>query len=145
MTTTVADLLIELVMHYLDIYWIVMPDTVRGSEWRYWLDAGALMLVAGVASATWAVRRAAEPAVPVGDSQIAASLEYSVDWRRQMRLRRAIGAGIVGGVIVLAAVAFAGRVTGSMADLCALAAPLSQGAATRSRGSSAVRCSSLSP
>lgn len=68
-----------LMMHYLDIYWIVMPDTARGSAWGYWLDAGALMLVAGVASATWAVRRTAESGVPVGDSQIAASLEYSVD------------------------------------------------------------------
>ncbi len=68
-----------LVMHYLDIYWIVMPDTLSGSWWEFAFDAGALMLVTGLASAIWALRRAGEPAIPVGDPKIAASLEYSTE------------------------------------------------------------------
>jgi hypothetical protein len=68
-----------LLMHYLDVYWIVMPDAPRGTAFGYWLDLGALMLVAGLASATWAIRRAAEPAVALGDPRAAVSLEYTTN------------------------------------------------------------------
>jgi ABC-type multidrug transport system fused ATPase/permease subunit len=64
-----------LVMHYLDIYWIVMPDAApRGAS--YWLDAGALLFVAGVSSLSWAARRTGEPPVPAGDAALVSSLEY---------------------------------------------------------------------
>jgi hypothetical protein len=70
-----------LVMHYLDVYWNVMPDAPKGANWAggYWLDIGALMLVGGVASITWALRRVNEPSVPVGDAELAASLSYSTN------------------------------------------------------------------
>jgi hypothetical protein len=64
-----------LAMHYLDIYWIVMPDAAPLGA-SHWLDAGALLFVAGIASLTWVVRRADQPLVPVGDSALLASLEY---------------------------------------------------------------------
>jgi hypothetical protein len=66
-------------MHYLDIYWIVMPDAPRGNIFAPWLDLGALMFVAGVASATWSIRRAGEPSVVRGDPRVAASLAYSTE------------------------------------------------------------------
>jgi hypothetical protein len=68
-----------LVMHYLDIYWIVMPSTLHSGSWGggYWLDLGALLLIGGAASSVWALRRAHTPPMPVGDPELAASLLYS--------------------------------------------------------------------
>ena len=68
-----------LAMHYLDVYWIVMPDAPHGGGVAPWLDLGALMFVAGVASVTWSIRRAGEPAVVRGDPLVAASLAYSTE------------------------------------------------------------------
>jgi len=70
-----------LLMHYLDIYWIVAPNAPQGRSWGggYWLDLGALLLVIGVGSTTWALRRANEPSVPVGDPELSASLAYSTN------------------------------------------------------------------
>jgi hypothetical protein len=66
-------------MHYLDVYWIMMPDTPRGSTIGYWLDLGSLLLVGGAASATWAYRRAGESPIADGDPAIDASLGYLTD------------------------------------------------------------------
>ena len=68
-----------LLMHYLDIYWMLMPSAPHGGGWGggYWLDVGALLLVAGVASTVWALRRGHESPMPVGDPELAASLLYS--------------------------------------------------------------------
>ena len=68
-----------LVMHYLDVYWIVMPDAPHGSAIGYWLDLGGLLLVGGAASATWAYRRTRESPIADGDPAIGASLGYLTD------------------------------------------------------------------
>ena len=68
-----------LVMHYLDVYWIVMPSAPHTGVAGPWLDVGALMVVAGVASVTWSLRRRGEPAVVRGDPLVGASLQYSAD------------------------------------------------------------------
>jgi hypothetical protein len=68
-----------LAIHYLDVYWIVMPSAPRTGAAGPWLDLGALMFVAGVASVTWSVRRRGEPAVVLGDPLVGASLQYSTD------------------------------------------------------------------
>jgi hypothetical protein len=68
-----------LAMHYLDVYWIMMPDAPHGSAIGYWLDLGGLLVVGGAASATWAFRRASEPAIATGDPAIDASLDYVTD------------------------------------------------------------------
>jgi hypothetical protein len=64
-----------LLMHYLDVYWIVMPDAAPLGA-VHWLDAGALLFVAGLASIVWAVRRGGQSSIPRGDSLIMSSLEY---------------------------------------------------------------------
>jgi hypothetical protein len=69
-----------LVMHYLDCYWMVMPDASRlvMHGWiGYIFDVGAILLVGGVASLVWSARRIGEPAVPRGDPELEASLLYS--------------------------------------------------------------------
>jgi hypothetical protein len=69
-----------LAMHYLDCYWIVMPDASRlamHGAFGYLMDLGGVLLVAGVASLVWSARRLGEPAVPRGDPELEASLQYS--------------------------------------------------------------------
>lgn len=69
-----------LAMHYLDVYWMVMPDASRLAMhgwWGYALDFGALLLIGGVAALVWSGRRLGEPAVPRGDPELPASLDYS--------------------------------------------------------------------
>ena len=56
-----------------------MPDAPHGTMFGILLDVGALLLVGGAACATWAVRRAAVPPIPVGDPFIDASLAYATD------------------------------------------------------------------
>jgi hypothetical protein len=71
-----------LVMHYADIYWMVMPDVTgspAGAAHGWWIDLGALLLVAGIGSATWTIRRAGEAAIPRGDPGLVASLDYSTN------------------------------------------------------------------
>lgn len=66
-----------LAMHYVDVYWIVMPDA--GFTPAIWLDAGALLFIGGAAACTWALRRRGEASLPLGDSLLAASLDYRTE------------------------------------------------------------------
>jgi hypothetical protein len=69
-----------LVMHYLDCYWMVMPDASRlvmHGWWGYVLDLGAILLIGGVAVLVWSGRRYGEAPIPRGDPELAASLDYS--------------------------------------------------------------------
>jgi len=68
-----------IIMHFADVYWIVMPDARFSGRWGYVADVGAILLIGGVACATWVVRRAGEANVPIGDPRLAASLEYSTE------------------------------------------------------------------
>jgi len=65
--------------HYLDVYWMVMPDAPFHGGWGFVADAGALLFVAGAAAACWVARRAGAPAVAVCDPRLAQSLEYSTE------------------------------------------------------------------
>lgn len=67
-----------LAMHYLDVYWIAMPDAPFHGGWGFACDAAALLFVGGVAAATWSVRRSDQAPVAAGDPRLAASLQYSV-------------------------------------------------------------------
>lgn len=69
-----------LAMHYLDCYWMVMPDASRlamRGVFGYVMDVGAILLIGGVASLVWSARRLGEPVVPRGDPDLDASLQYS--------------------------------------------------------------------
>ena len=73
-----------LAMHYLDCYWVVMPDAAARAPWTvlgFLLDAGALCFVGSSVVLAWSRARAGEPTVPRGDPALAASLEYSTNWR----------------------------------------------------------------
>jgi hypothetical protein len=68
-----------LVMHYADVYWMVMPDAAQVTAGSVWMDGAAVLFVGGAASLAWAVRRAGEPTVPRGDPALAASIAYRSD------------------------------------------------------------------
>jgi hypothetical protein len=68
-----------LLMHYLDVYWIVMPDAPFHGGWGFVADAATLLFIGGTVCTTWALRRVGETAVPASDRRLAASLQYATD------------------------------------------------------------------
>ena len=69
LTVTAA---LVLVMHYVDLYWIVMPVLTPAAT-PYWTDAAALVAVGSVVTAAfwWGLRE--RPLAPVGDPRLAES------------------------------------------------------------------------
>lgn len=65
-----------LVMHALDVYWLVLPALHPEGIRPSWLDAAALLTIAGFATATAAWRATGEAAIPVGDPYVEASVGY---------------------------------------------------------------------
>ena len=65
-----------LLMHLVDVYWLVLPS-VHGASRRPGLaDAGALLAVGGIALAAFALLARRQPLVPVGDPRLAESLAF---------------------------------------------------------------------
>jgi hypothetical protein len=66
----------QLVMHYVDVHWLVLPVLHPGGFHPHWLDLAAVLTVAGgaVAFAAWLL--AGRDAAPVDDPLYAASLRY---------------------------------------------------------------------
>jgi hypothetical protein len=65
-----------LMMHFVDIYWLVLPVYDRAGFRPHWLDLAAIVFVGGVSSA-WIVRRyfSAAP-LPLHDPELAEGLDY---------------------------------------------------------------------
>ena len=65
-----------LVMHYVDIYWLVLPVLYPSGPAPHWLDIAALAAVGGpvVAFAAWRLRNV--PLIPVGDPRLERSIRF---------------------------------------------------------------------
>ncbi|HET9232955.1 MAG TPA: hypothetical protein VFP10_02305, partial [Candidatus Eisenbacteria bacterium] len=63
-----------LAMHYLDMYWIVMPRLHHHGFAPSWVDLVTLMAVSGVFLFFFVRRLAAKALVPVGDPRLSESL-----------------------------------------------------------------------
>ena len=65
-----------LFVHYLDVYWLVMPVLQEHGVRPHWLDLAALLVVAGVAAAVslWLLR--GRPLGPHGDPELALAARY---------------------------------------------------------------------
>ncbi|HEY1692507.1 MAG TPA: hypothetical protein VGG39_10110 [Polyangiaceae bacterium] len=64
------------VMHFVDVYWLVLPVCDLDGARPHWVDLGAVLFVGGVAS-TWIARRyLAAPSLPVHDPELAEGLDY---------------------------------------------------------------------
>ena len=71
-TVLTATAALVLGMHYVDLYWIVMPVLTPAAT-PHWIDAAALVAVGGVVAAGfwWGLRE--RPLAPVGDPRLAES------------------------------------------------------------------------
>lgn len=64
------------VLHYVDVYWLVMPALDRAGPRPHWLDLAAFVAVAG-ACATWVrVKTRGESRIPAGDPRLGQSLAF---------------------------------------------------------------------
>jgi hypothetical protein len=65
-----------LLMHLLDVYWMVVPAVPGHGASPGLLDVGALLAVGGAFLAVFAWRLRRQPLVPVGDPRLAESLAF---------------------------------------------------------------------
>ncbi len=65
-----------LAMHYLDLYWLVMPGLHRQGVQPHLLDLLTLVAVLGLFLAAWGLLARRRPLVPVGDPRLAESLSF---------------------------------------------------------------------
>jgi hypothetical protein len=65
-----------LFMHFVDVYWLVMPTHDRSGVRPHWLDAGAILFIGGL-SCAWIVHRYfAAPPIPLHDPHLDEGLKY---------------------------------------------------------------------
>ncbi|MEO6776514.1 MAG: hypothetical protein ABI467_26450 [Kofleriaceae bacterium] len=64
-----------LVMHYIDVYWLVMP-VLHANVALHWLDLAAPCGVLGLTVAIAAARTRARPPLPVEDPRLAVAIQY---------------------------------------------------------------------
>jgi hypothetical protein len=65
-------------MHYVDVYWLVMPTLYPAGAALHWLDLSALLAVGGAAVAFGAWRFASAPTVPLRDPDFVHSLSFEM-------------------------------------------------------------------
>lgn len=63
-------------MHFLDLYWQVMPVLHRGGPAWHWMDGAALLAVAGSAGLLFWQHLRGQALVPASDPRLARSLEF---------------------------------------------------------------------
>jgi hypothetical protein len=63
------------VMHFVDVYWLVMP-VLHPLPTLHWLDAAAPLGVLGLVTAFAFLRSRRQPAIPADDPQLAEALRY---------------------------------------------------------------------
>jgi hypothetical protein len=65
-----------LVVHFIDIYWLVMPNVDHHFHFNPLQDIGALLFIAGVLFAVIFRRLLSAPIIPAGDPRLARSLRF---------------------------------------------------------------------
>jgi len=74
MLKTVAGIL--LVMHYVDMYWLVMPTFAGEGVAPSWMDLTTFVGIGGVLLGLFALRFTKYPALPLNDPKLAASIAH---------------------------------------------------------------------
>jgi hypothetical protein len=65
-----------LLMHYLDVYWLVMGTLYKDGPQPHWLDAAGLLAMVGSFGLAFWIRLAKQSLVPVGDLRFERSLNF---------------------------------------------------------------------
>ncbi len=63
------------VAHYLDVYWVVLPE-LHAAFRPHWLDLAALLFVGGASVLVSILRARRKPSMPLGDPRLHAGLHY---------------------------------------------------------------------
>ncbi len=63
-------------MHYVDVYWLVLPVHDRAGARPHWTDLAALLAVGGSSAALAIGRYRRGPPLPLGDPELGAGLRY---------------------------------------------------------------------
>ena len=64
------------VLHYVDVYWLVMPALDRAGPRPHWLDCAAFVAVAGTCTTWVRVRTRRESPIASGDPRLGESLAF---------------------------------------------------------------------
>ncbi len=65
-----------LIVHYLDVYWMIMPNYAKSGIQFHWMDLAALVAVVGTFGFFFWQRLKDAPIVPEGDPRLAKSLRF---------------------------------------------------------------------
>jgi hypothetical protein len=65
-----------LVIHYVDLYWLIFPNLYEGNAHFSWVDIVTMMAIGGPFMWYFWTRFTAGPLVPVGDPKLAASIKF---------------------------------------------------------------------
>lgn len=65
-----------LLMHYVDLYWLILPEFTPGGVRPHWLDLAAPVAILAVGVAIVAMAAGSRPLVPVGDPRLGESLAF---------------------------------------------------------------------
>lgn len=71
-----AVAVLMLVMHYVDIYWLVMPNFAHGHAEPTWIDLAGLLGPLGAAAVALAMGARRSPLYPLRDPRLAESLKF---------------------------------------------------------------------
>jgi hypothetical protein len=75
-TVLAGSAVLLLVMHYVDLYWLVMPNfNHEGAEFS-WIDIAGLALPLGAAALVFALRASKSPLYPIRDPRLAEALRF---------------------------------------------------------------------
>ncbi len=71
-----ATAALMLAMHYVDLYWMVMPNLDAGGAHPTWIDAAGLLGPLGAGALVLALRASRSPLYPIRDPRLAESLRF---------------------------------------------------------------------
>ncbi len=66
-----------LVVHWIDLYWLVYPTFMKEGAGFTWIEVAPMMLIGGVFMVGFWRRMTSQPVVPVGDPHLKTSIEHT--------------------------------------------------------------------
>ena len=68
-----------LIMHWVDLYWVIMPNFTENVWSSLWIDFGTMMALAGFGLWYFWKQLACHPVLPINDPKLEASIELVSD------------------------------------------------------------------
>jgi hypothetical protein len=71
----ITTAILLLIVHWVDLYWIIMPNLLTTGASLSWLDLAAIIGIGGIFMWHFARRMKAQPLLPINDNRLKASVE----------------------------------------------------------------------